>query len=155
MFWLHNGWDFPFSGYHKILMSPDGGETWSIALQNTNRTFYDISFHTDSLGFLASDTGLYKTNDAGLNWTLLSTPFNICTSISIVDNNQIFVIASGAVYKTNDGGDNWNQQNIPGNCNPLFVKMINDSLGFFMLEWLRSISTIWFLKPQMGNCWIF
>ncbi|MBK7391208.1 MAG: T9SS type A sorting domain-containing protein [Bacteroidetes bacterium] len=122
--------DFPFSGYHKILMSPDGGETWSIALQNTNRTFYDISFHTDSLGFLASDTGLYKTNDAGLNWTLLSTPFNICTSISIVDNNQIFVIASGAVYKTNDGGDNWNQQNIPGNCNPLFVKMINDSLGF-------------------------
>ena len=122
--------DFPFTGYHKILKSPNGGIAWSLSLEDTNRTFYDISFFTDSLGFLASDTGLYMTNDAGSNWTLLNAPFSNCSSISIINSNQIFVIASGGVYKTNDGGINWNQQIIPGNCNPIFIKMINDSLGF-------------------------
>lgn len=122
--------DIPFTGYHKVLKSPDGGITWSISLLDTNRTFYDISFFTDSIGYLASDTGLYRTNDAGMNWTLVNTPFGNCSSISIVNNNLIFVIGSGGVYQSNDAGLNWSQQSIPTNCNPLSIKMINDSLGF-------------------------
>ena len=122
--------DLSFNGYHKVLRSVDGGVNWSISLTDSSRNFYDISFYSDSLGYLASDTGLYITTDAGTNWTLMNTAFSNCTSISIVDSNVIFVIGSGSVYKTMDAGINWSQQIIPANCNPIFLKMIDDTVGF-------------------------
>lgn len=118
------------SEYYKVLRSVDGGANWSMSFIDNKRIFYDLSFFNDSIGYLASDTGLFVTYNAGISWSLMNTPFEYCISISIIKRNVIYAIGSGAVYRTVDGGQNWNQQIVQTDCYPISLKMINDSLGF-------------------------
>jgi len=102
-----------------ILKTTDGGATWSKVLDwsyQDNRGVWDIVFNpTDtSILYAATTEGVYKTSDAGQNWTLaldrkmvmqlVIDPINPGTVFAAVGNEDS---QNKGIYRTGDSGNNW------------------------------------------------
>jgi photosystem II stability/assembly factor-like uncharacterized protein len=141
------------SGLYK---STSAGESWSILgngipqgsfIGFTSMAICDAFPNVLYAGIARNDgsgklLGFYRSNDAGENWTLLSTPDfycwpppnNICqgwydnvTAVSPVDSNLVF--ANGInLYKSTDGGNLW--QTPAGPLPNTSVHVDHHSFGF-------------------------
>ncbi len=125
-------------GYAKINNSPDyknyfwnttdGGKTWQditdTALFNPNRPLFGYNtfyFVNHNLGFFAGGNVIYRTENAGLNWSKMNFPTMIDSvstlslgihTIYFTDEKYGWVACSifmdaGVGLKTTDGGLNW------------------------------------------------
>jgi photosystem II stability/assembly factor-like uncharacterized protein len=112
-------------------------------LNSNIRTLY---FFSENIGFCTTDSGkVYKTINAGINWTLYNTPTNLplydlCfvngnTGFAIggqsgtSDNNSI--VPGSVVLKTEDGGITWTKQIVPYHWSELHsVSFVNPETGF-------------------------
>lgn len=95
-----------------VFKSFDGGLNWSPTGMSNNVTDFirsrRIKIHPSNsdILFLATNAGLYKSQDAGDNWTLI-------TSGSFRDiefhptNNDIVYASTNQIYRSTDGGDNF------------------------------------------------
>ena len=65
-------------------------------------------------GQLASlDAGLYRSDDAGLNWTIISTAPHL-QYMDFASQDKGFALAGGPAYVTYDGGETWLYQSSGG-----------------------------------------
>ncbi|MBX7095784.1 MAG: T9SS type A sorting domain-containing protein [Flavobacteriales bacterium] len=110
----------PDTGYTyrgtEVAMTVNGGQNFSTVLVCTDG-ISALSFPSLSVGYAAGmnmmedSIIIYKTTDAGVNWTYYSgIPASLMAySIYFIDNNIGFVGGFyGGLYKTTDGGLNWN-----------------------------------------------
>ncbi len=113
-----NGIDFisPTEGFivgefSTVLKTVDGGETW---VENNNlfgsSYFYDVKMLNVNDAIAVGTVGnIYKTNDGGLNWTLV--PFVTVNNLHNVDflsaTVGFAVGANGMMIKTIDAGNTW------------------------------------------------
>ncbi|RLD32438.1 MAG: hypothetical protein DRI83_10910, partial [Bacteroidetes bacterium] len=102
-----------------VLKSTDGGITWlptgltySTSQKETiNRLVLDHS--DDNTIYAATSSGIYKTTDAGVNWSLLASGPNLIdlemhpTNSSILYMSTIDYWNAPVIYKSTDGGSNW------------------------------------------------
>lgn len=101
-----------------VLKSTDGGVTWnttglSWSIQN-NAAITKMIMHPTNYAILYASTkyGLYKTIDAGLNWSKLNIPFSINSKLWDVDINEsspnvLYATSSNEIAKSTDNGNNW------------------------------------------------
>lgn len=90
----------------------DGGTTWNFLFANP--PFFVAAFPSASIGYGIGELGaIYKTTDAGNNWTAQANS-NTSTlyAASFINNDTGFVVggdgfSSGMILKTTNGGANW------------------------------------------------
>ncbi len=88
-----------------LLKTTDGGQTWlevnysGIEFFSFGDAIVNLKFINEETGFMAVGpyTGIYKTVDGGLTWTLLETPGNMCYNQGLFfwDENNGIVGGSG------------------------------------------------------------
>lgn len=141
-----------------ILKTTDGGQTWSKYVP----VYTDVGavkFATGSSGFMSTGNTIYKTSDAGSNWTQLSLTsssgtdhfkyihfFSKDTGVAICD-------VPVRVYKTYDGGITWQIMNLNSlyNDNILGAYTISNTIylstdGAYGYKMLKS--------PDAGETWM-
>ncbi len=111
-----------------VFKSIDGGDTWNATgLDPTNSpsSMNDIYIHpTDSdILWVATNLGVYKTTDAGANWT--QTQSGIINDIKIKpgDPSVVYAVTSTRFYKSTNGGDSFTQisAGLPASSNRLVI----------------------------------
>src|SRR5688572_14167438 len=118
--------------YNTIIKTTNGGSNWqSIPLQGNHNM---LKFTDSNTGYICSDSGkVYKTVNAGLNWTLLSSNVaNNLTSISFINSETGIATGYGkTIIKTTNGGLSWvNIANFVWQIDLLGTKMINSSIYY-------------------------
>jgi photosystem II stability/assembly factor-like uncharacterized protein len=88
--------------YYKTF---DGGNTWEYHNGVIGSRIY---FYNDSLGFVGSYSGIYRTVNAGETWQFFYVGGDAILDIKFFSESIGFCVSSYAdLYKTEDGGDTW------------------------------------------------
>ncbi len=92
----------------------------------------DVFFLNSNDGFVCGDGGkVYKTNDGGTTWSLISTGIAAVNlnAISFSDaNNGVVVGNNGAIYITNNGGTSWTSETSGTSYDLLAVKYFSGGI---------------------------
>lgn len=91
-----------------------------------------LLFTDVNTGYLASDDGLYKTVNAGANWSLLSTGvmFGI-NSVFFIDSDTGYAVGGyGDIIKTTNAGTTWGFLVSNTTSSLMSIYFVNDTLGF-------------------------
>lgn len=136
-------------GYKTLIMSSDGGNSWSDKSPAHSFHIYKVHFF-DSVNGIAVGDSIYpdpldplnntnhrglllKTDDAGTTWYHLSNRLqgekDGFLSSDFVDSNTFFVSAYSPVYKTTDGGKTYTEIIRVNNATYNALNFINDSIG--------------------------
>ena len=139
-----------------VLKSTDNGDTWNFTglnASNSPSSMNDIYVHptNSNIIWVATNNGVYKTVDAGVNWIISSgTQYENIKDIKIKpgDPNIIYAVSSNRFYKSSNMGDSFvpiltNTQGFPlsdisrlvidvtpANANVVYVSAANNSYGF-------------------------
>jgi len=125
-----------------IIKTTDGGNNWTVSLDNLGYCFKSIQFPTANIGFAVGDQGtLCKTSNAGGNWIQKVIPGNAGTrnysSVFFTSENVGFIVGGNltkdsiqTILKTSDGGDTWTviRDNIAPMLNDIYF--INPTEGY-------------------------
>ncbi len=103
------------SGY--ILRTTDGGQTWQDATESLASMdfyhFYKLVANKSGHLFLLGEGGqAYRSQDTGLSWERLSTPYegSFFGGLSKDSDGSVYIFGmSGVVLKSIDNGDSWSQ----------------------------------------------
>ena len=101
---------------HSVFRSDDGGSTWAevLFLANLKTTAFAFS-PSGQTGLLSSEKGLYRSTDAGLTWTAISSEKCWDVKFSTGDPNTAFALVSDTqtklckFLKSTDAGASWHQ----------------------------------------------
>jgi len=127
-----------------ILKSEDGGTTWSKSLDWDLDDFtgvQDLMIHptNSQIIFAATTEGLYRSQDAGDNWTLVNDiEMAVDIEINPQDPNLVFVTHGGlnspatGIYRSTDGGNNFTKltAGLPFNWDGKALLSINPIFSF-------------------------
>ncbi len=92
------------------LTTSDGGATWTT--QRTQESGRSLFFLNDSLGWMVTSEGLWKTVESGRSWTKLaqSAATKRLHQVCFLDENKGWAIGERkSVYMTLDGGKKWSR----------------------------------------------
>jgi photosystem II stability/assembly factor-like uncharacterized protein len=88
-----------------MVSTNDGGETWS--MQKLKEDPVSLFFLNDSLGWMATDRGIWRTEEAGRSWSKIGS-FTGILRVHFLDENRGFAIGSRKVLLgTTNGGKAW------------------------------------------------
>jgi photosystem II stability/assembly factor-like uncharacterized protein len=145
------------ASFGKLGKSVDGGENW--VFFEVEHSFREICFLNDSLGFALEPTNpeynaisskeLYKTEDGGKNWDLLSVQAEDVSRVKMLDlffldeNTGYIVGEYNLILKTSDGGLTWK---LMFSSNDYFlhfqsILFLNESVGYALAggDWSKGI----------------
>jgi photosystem II stability/assembly factor-like uncharacterized protein len=101
-----------------VLVTMDGGTTWSKVKTNATENLYAVSFFDENVGYAVGSNGIIlKTSDGGLSWDDKENPVrsNLFAVAAVGRNQAIGVGELGTVVVTEDAGTTWQtQSNITG-----------------------------------------
>lgn len=130
----------------NIFRTSNSGQTWNSVGNNTTGRGYCFSF-TDSInGFCVStNQGIYKTTNAGLNWTQSVIPGSLSTrllSIQCLNDSISYACGSeGAIIKSTNGGLNWSFLPRITDNKLNSIQFINLNTGFIVGEFGTILKT--------------
>lgn len=92
------------SGQNNLFMkTTDGGQTWTSATGAiTGQTFY-----SPTSGYYSDGTHVFKSFDAGANWTIVNATGTIPTDVFCYNATTFYGIRDNKIYKSVDGGFTW------------------------------------------------
>lgn len=150
-----------------ILYSTNNGNDWirnanfeSVA-NVSNRVITGISFNTNNTGWVATDTGLFKSIDSGLNWSFNNLFGNFyCKGVFFVDKNYGFVIGykgqskgtKSDIFKTSNGGITFEYISSINNSSVKEIQFFNKNNGFIVCDNLFDSNNI-FKTTNGGLDW--
>ncbi|MBI4945136.1 MAG: T9SS type A sorting domain-containing protein [Bacteroidetes bacterium] len=116
-----------------VLKTTDGGNTWTIQTDVTDRTLNTVYFYNSSVGYVGGDNGrISKTVDGGATWT--SCNYNTVQPITSIfftsATTGVAVGWYGVIIKTTDGGNTWSASSTGTNANYTNVYFTDASTGF-------------------------
>lgn len=121
---------------HVAIVTADGGEHWQeVKLEDRPVSLF---FLNDTSGWMVTENGVWKTDEAGRSWTRLSRQRNqSIVSVWFLDANHGFGVgARKSVVETKDGGRTWKK-----------VSIAKDTVGDPKLS---VYTDLLFVNPQTG-----
>ncbi|RLD28453.1 MAG: hypothetical protein DRI75_06620 [Bacteroidetes bacterium] len=102
-----------------VWKSIDGGNTWlqtGLNPSNSPNRMNDIYIHPTNSNILwvATTNGVYKTTNAGTNWTQTQSGNIRDIKVKPGDPNTIYAVSSSSFYKSTDGGDSFSLSSTTG-----------------------------------------
>lgn len=112
-----------------ILKTTNHGYDWSEKKVINNIIFNDISFVSDSIGFVVGSAGnILKSIDCGENWQIISsnTTHNLY-SIDFFNDSEGYVVGqTGKILKTQNQGKSWNSLSFINSNDLIYVRAFKD-----------------------------
>ncbi len=113
----YQGQQYPNQG---LFLSLDGGNNWiptSLGGPPMISAAFSPAFSSDRTAFAASSSsGLYKSTDGGMTWTLLTLPpkstqmAKVAVSPAFATDHVVFAaFIGGGIYKSKDAGSTWSE----------------------------------------------
>ncbi len=114
IYFLNEDYGF-IAGLNFIYYTENGGESWqqpqSFPGASVNWWLREISFATDSVGYVCGDIGqVYKTVDKGKNWVYMpnSPTDESLQAITAIDDKHLYACGyAGTVMYSADGAESW------------------------------------------------
>ena len=103
----------PVGDRGTVLVTQDGGETWTPFRTNLRESLNSISFADEKNGVIVGSRGtILVTEDGGLSWRSEETPIdaNLFAVTAFASRSAIAVGENGSVVVTSDGGRTWQSQ---------------------------------------------
>jgi len=107
-------------GGGAIYRSSDSGTTWTLGVGSGNRAVRVVEFSSGTTAWAGTDDGLFRSTDAGVNWSVLPLPISrqaVVRDIAIDPSNPLVVwvglgqllngVDPQVVLRSVDGGNNW------------------------------------------------
>jgi len=124
---------------------------WESYNLGTYENLNSVCFPSINSGFIVGNLGkVYKTTNAGFNWTLISFPSNGNNFyVYFLNPATGFVSNQGGLYKTVNGGDNWSLITLPTTYFITSIHFSSANIGWAG-DWYGNI-----LKTtDAGNTWV-
>ncbi|MDP4176332.1 MAG: YCF48-related protein, partial [Bacteroidota bacterium] len=149
----------------QVLYTTDGGKHWLEKEGDyLSGGFYFITFHNDSLGWLAGKV-LLKTTNKGQTWEKIpidfKSPLNRMQFINDSTGWLSYSSDENMILKTTDGGKTWNEQLVDSAFSVRSFFFVNEKVGYAVgtLQWKEAIikttngGKSWFQinKPLIGG----
>lgn len=96
-------------GYNgEMIYTTDGGNNWAIKLMGTPHSITGVWMLSPDTIFTCAVAGnIYKTTNAGTNFTFINNSSNDLNAIFFTDDNNGYVAGNQKIYQTTNGGGNW------------------------------------------------
>ena len=115
-------------------ITSDGGAHWSLLpLKEPGRSLFFIN---DSLGWLVTARGVWRTEESGRSWRKLKAPSGILRVYFLDPNHGWAVGTRKQVYETTNGGADWSKVSFPEEVksNPdytffAWIEFVNKEVG--------------------------
>ena len=125
------------NGLGELYKTIDGGLHWVMLYNVSNRSFRDIHFPNDSIGYIVGyPSFVAKTTDYGTTWqdiSSISILSGTLTAVNFLNSDTGFVgrtNTTAAMYKTENGGLTWSQVFGYSGQACYTIKFLNDTLGY-------------------------
>ncbi|WP_242157039.1 VPS10 domain-containing protein [Aestuariivivens sediminis] len=151
--YIATGDDDNFDTYSVgVMKSIDGGTTWNTTGLNTSpgqpTNMNDIYIHPGNSDMLwvATNRGVFKTTDAGVNWSNTNGTENLNIKdikIKPGDPNTIYAVTTNTLYVSTDGGDTFTNSEfgtgLPASSNRLVIDVTpNNANAIYVLSALDN-----------------
>ncbi len=121
-------------GYNAYLFkTTNGGVNWFASNTGISGTVYDIKISPTNSNILYAGTssGVFKSTNAGANWTNTGLSANVqAVLINPSNENEIYAATTAGIYKSTSGGGGWTLMNTG------LLNTNTTSLGIYPNNWL-------------------
>jgi photosystem II stability/assembly factor-like uncharacterized protein len=144
-----------------IYETTNGGQYWehinSDSLEPTMRVIAIHPTGPDTL-FAATARGIFRSNNAGLNWNKIQLPFapnDEFRTISISPFYPSIILTGSLSYmqKSTDGGANWNLIYVGTSIQDIEYDPLNQNRVYYVSEAANSGKSI-FRSDDLGDTWV-
>ena len=87
-----------------LVKTIDGGANWQVIKTQIGRDIIKIFFTSNTEGYILTSYGLYKTNDTGITWDLISGSSSNYTNAKISPNNDIYIVGERGIFNKIENG---------------------------------------------------
>lgn len=115
----------------RILKTVDGGNSWITLSIPTIEELQSVFFVNSFIGFVVSETSIWKTTNGGGSWT--STSFNkSLRGITFTSADVGFVVGDNMILKTTNQGVSWVSKPFSESAFFTDIKMVNSDSGYVL-----------------------
>jgi photosystem II stability/assembly factor-like uncharacterized protein len=117
-------------GHEKgaAVITSDSGEHWSLVELKERPTC--LFFRSDTLGWMATNGGIWRTNESGRTWTKLQKLEGIASLYFLDESHGYAAGSKAAAYETSDGGKTWKQLSAAEQPAPVRERTVYDWISF-------------------------
>jgi photosystem II stability/assembly factor-like uncharacterized protein len=140
----------------SIWKTIDGGGNWTQLHSFATGAYYNdsilyfsaLDFLDEQVGWVFGNFGLYKTTNGGVDWQLITTPFDISQSgaIFFLNSDTGYVSNQNSIEKTMDGGVSWTKI-FSGTWAYHDISFVSEEIGY-ITDGTRIYKTL-----DGGNTW--
>lgn len=118
-----------------LLLTTDGGETWTRQSVPTRSELIDIDFDGDKRGWIVGAAGtILTTDDGGATWRMQKSNTNVALyNVDFRGRGRGWAVGEGGmILRTANGGEVWEAVRAPVRSTLLSVKFTSDTSGFIV-----------------------
>jgi photosystem II stability/assembly factor-like uncharacterized protein len=147
-----------------LYITKDNGKTWNFTvgtetLPQTSCSSVCIDYKNDSTIYLStgdadyysSGYGIYKTTNAGVTWSAVTTGIGTKMAVEILmdssDNKVLVAATNSGIWKTTDAGANWTQTRVGGTFRDMQARPGSKRTLYAATE------TAFFVSNDFGSTW--
>lgn len=147
-----------------LYITNDNGLTWTFTsgtetLPQTSCSAVCIDYKNDSTIYLStgdadyygSGYGIYKTTNAGVTWSAITTGIGTKMAVEILmdstDNKVLVAATNSGIWKTTDAGATWTQTRVGGTFRDMHARPLSKKVLYAATE------TAFFISNDFGSTW--